>query len=137
TSTPTATPTPTASPTPSPSPTAAPSVTPCALVACSPPYPFTSLNPRTSIAFNESEVLRAFRMSMDAQCNPTTLQMFYNDEHAMTLGIREVQVITGNCGSSGSTTDYPFSPMASPGPTAQSAIPPVVGSTNQDGNQAG
>jgi hypothetical protein len=76
-------------------------------------------------------------MSMDAQCNPTTLQMFYSDEHAMTLGIREVEVITGNCGSNGSTTDYPFSPMASPGPTAQSAIPPVVGSTIESGDQAG
>jgi hypothetical protein len=75
-------------------------------------------------------------MSMDAQCNPTTLQMFYMDEHAMTLGIREVLVISGSC-SSGSTTDYPFSPMASPGPTAQSAIPPMVGSTIQDGDQAG
>jgi hypothetical protein len=44
-------------------------------------------------------------MSVDAQCNPTTLQMFYNDEHAMTLGIRQVQVITGNCGASSSATN--------------------------------
>ncbi len=60
--------------------------------------------------------------------------MFYNDEHAMTLGIRQVQVITGNCGASSSTTNYPISPMVTNPDDAQ---PPVVGSTIQDGDQAG
>ena len=110
-----------ATPTPH-SPTPTPTLTPCALAACSPPYPFVSGNPRTNIAFNESEVLRAFRMTVDANCNPQTLQMFYNDEHAMTLGIRQVQVITGNCGASTSTTNYPISPMVTA--TRMSAITP-------------
>ena len=39
-------------------------------------------------------MLRAFRMTVDANCIPETLQMFYNDEHAMTLGVRQVQVMT-------------------------------------------
>jgi len=43
-------------------------------------YPFTSANPRTSQAFNESGVLRSFKGSA------TNVQMYYNDEHAMTLG---------------------------------------------------
>ena len=48
--------------------------------ACVLGYPFTSSNPRTSVAFNESAVLRTFRGSA------SNIQMFYNDEHAMTLG---------------------------------------------------
>jgi hypothetical protein len=80
-------------------------------------------------------VLRAFKMSMDAHCNPTTLQMFYNDEHAMTLGIRQVQVTSASCGGSGSVTNYPFS--AGPTATPTCVMNPMVGSTIQDGDQAG
>ena len=73
-------------------------ITPCALASCTPPYPFVSENPRTNVAFNESEVLRGFRMAVDANCIPQTLQMFYNDEHAMTLGVNQVQVAS-SCGT--------------------------------------
>jgi hypothetical protein len=41
-------------------------------------------------------VLRAFRAVVDTNCTgaPGTLQMFYNDEHAMTLGVRQVNMTT-------------------------------------------
>ena len=106
-------------------------ITPCALASCTPPYPFVSENPRTNIAFNESEVLRAFRMTVDANCIPQTLQMFYNDEHAMTLGVNQVQVAS-SCGTT--TTSYPISLMLT---NPDSAIPPIVGSTIPSGDQAG
>src|SRR5215831_16790676 len=135
TATATFTPTPTATatftPTPSPTPTPTPTLTPCALASCTPPYPFVSGNPRTNIAFNESGVLRTFIMTVDANCFPQTLQLFYNDEHALTLGVRQVQVKT----SSGTiTTNYPVSMMVT---DPDSAISPLVGSTIPDGDQAG
>ena len=60
------------------------------LGACTPPYPFKSANPLTSIAFNESDVLRTNRVSVLTGCIPNQIQVFYNDEHALTLGIRQV-----------------------------------------------
>src|SRR5207244_287385 len=67
-------------------------VAPCVLG-----YPFTSKNPRTSVAFNESEVLRAFQ---PATVRPhERLKVFCNDEHALTLGVSKVLVKT----SSGTT----------------------------------
>ena len=127
--TPTATATATFTPTPTPTPT--PTSTPCQpLASCTPPYPFVSGNPRTNIAFNESEVLRAFRMVVDAACQgqPGTLQMFYNDEHAMTLGVRRTNVIT--CLGT-DTTNYPFS--AGPTATPTSVFNPQVGATEAQG----
>jgi hypothetical protein len=98
TNTPTSTPTntPTSTPTSTPTATPTPTFTPCgALGSCTPPYPFTSSNPRTSIAFNESEVLAAFRVTTTADgCTPLTLNMFYSDEHALTLGVRQTQTKT-------------------------------------------
>jgi hypothetical protein len=81
------------------------------------------------IAFNESEVLRAFRAVVDAACagQPGTLQMFYNDEHAMTLGVRRTQVTTC-AGTTG--TDYPVSMMVG---NPSSAIPPMTGATEAQG----
>jgi hypothetical protein len=56
--------------------------------ACSLGYPFPGNNPRTNVAFNESTVLKTFGVFGD----PTDpggqhLALFYNDEHAMTLGV--------------------------------------------------
>jgi hypothetical protein len=101
------------------------------LAACTPPYPFGSTNPLTSVVFNESEVLRAFTVSVTNDCFPTQIRLWYNDEHALTLGIRQVIVKT----ASGSVTNnYPITALpANPG----SAIDPLVGSTNQIGDQAG
>ena len=69
-------------------------------------YPYSSSNPLTSVVFNESEVLRAIQPSGSASSG--VVRLFYNDEHAMTLGVRSVVVTT----ASGSTsTDYPVSPL--------------------------
>jgi hypothetical protein len=84
--------------------------------------------------------MKAFRVTTSADaCTPLTVQVFYSDEHALTLGIRQIQV-KKTCGTTTgtTTTNYPISAMASPGPTAQSATNPAVGSTfNNGGDQDG
>ncbi len=94
-------------------------------------YPFNSSNPRTSVVFNESEVLRAFAPSLAGPGD--TIKVWYNDEHALTLGIRQTQekvskTVTNVLGN------YPI--------TALAAVPsgttnPAVGSTLTSGDQAG
>ena len=72
-------------------------------------YPYASSNPLTNVDFNESEVLRAIRPTIDASGGVVSL--LYNDEHAMTLGVRQV-VVTG---AGAGTSNYPVSPLtASP-----------------------
>jgi len=107
----TPTPTATATFTPTPTPSATATFTPCgALGSCTPPYPFTSGNPRTSVAFNESEVLAAFRVTTTNDgCTPVTLNMFYSDEHALTLGVRQTQ--TKTCAGITVNSVCPVSPM--------------------------
>jgi len=58
-------------------------VSPCTLG-----YPVTTSNPRTKVTFNENVMLRKFGVFTD-QGDPTAqhLALFYNDEHAMTLGV--------------------------------------------------
>jgi len=84
-------------------------------------------------------VQKAYRVTTTVDlCTPLTVQVFYSDEHALTLGIRQVQVKQSCNGStSTTTTNYPVTPMASPGPTAQSANNPQAGSQIQSGDQAG
>jgi hypothetical protein len=102
-----------------------------ALSACTPPYPFSSTNPLTSIAFNESSVLKTSRVSVVTGCVATRIQLFYNDEHAMALGVRQVNVKTS---SGTTTTNYPIAPLTTnPG----SVTNPAVGSTIASGDQAG
>ena len=56
-------------------------------------YPDSSNLPRSGVLFNESTVLRAFspvsggvtRVGLGLQ-----VKMWYNDEHALTLGVRRV-----------------------------------------------
>ena len=92
-------------------------------------YPFASSNPRTSIAFNESEALRAFSPNVAGATD--TLKVWYADEHALTLGIRQVIVKT----SSGiNTSDYPIELLSS---VPDSAVNPAVGTTALTGDQAG
>jgi hypothetical protein len=92
-------------------------------------YPYASTNPLTSTVFNESDVLRAIRPA--GSWPNGIVQMFYNDEHALTLGVRQVVVKSG----AGTTmTDYPVTPLASdPG----SAISPQTGSNVLAGDQSG
>ncbi|MGZ5528065.1 MAG: hypothetical protein ACXWJB_05280, partial [Limisphaerales bacterium] len=101
------------------------------LSACTPPYPFSSTNPLTSIAFNESEVLRTAKVSVVSGCMPGTIQIFYNDEHAMSRGISQITVKT----KTGTTvSNYTVSPLPSnPG----AATNPAVGSQITSGNFAG
>jgi hypothetical protein len=102
----------------------APNPCPCALG-----YPFSSTNPRTSILFSESEVLRAFSPNVAGPND--TLKVWYNDERALTLGIRRVIVKTK---SGSTTTDYP---IALPDTLPDTAVNPLIGSTLLTGDQAG
>ena len=70
-------------------------------------YPTITSNPLTSTVFNENDVLRAIRPS--GSWPNGVVQMFYNDEHAMTLGVRQVAV-KSSAGTT--TTDYPVTALA-------------------------
>jgi hypothetical protein len=86
--------------------TCTPGVQGSAVVDCG--YPYASTNPLTSITFSEDEVLRAIEPAGGAPLG--IVRLFYNDEHALTLGVRQVVVTT----ATGTTmTDYPVSPLAS------------------------
>jgi hypothetical protein len=50
---------------------------------CTLGYPDSSHNPRSSAVFNESSTLAAFSTNASA----TTIQAWYTDEHALTLGV--------------------------------------------------
>jgi hypothetical protein len=92
-------------------------------------YPYSSSDVLTSVVFNEDEVLRAIAPSGTASAG--VVRLFYNDEHAMTLGVREVVVKT----SGGSTTtDYPVSALTSDPGTVTS---PQTGSNILAGDQSG
>jgi hypothetical protein len=92
-------------------------------------YPATTSNPLTATAFNENDVLRAIRPA--GSWPNGVVQMFYNDEHALTLGVRQVAVKT----SSGTTTmDYPVTALATdPG----SSTNPQTGTNALVGDQSG
>ena len=65
-------------------------------------YPFASANPLTDILFNESTVLAAIVPSGGYPF--ASIQLFYNDEHAMTLGVNEAII-------NGVSTMFPVSPL--------------------------
>src|SRR5262249_11404330 len=96
-------------------------------------YPFPSDNPRTSIVFSENEVLRAFGSN---NLGPgDTIKMWYNDEHALLLGIR--RVIVKSAGGT-TTNDYPVTPLgAGCGPAGCRPITRDVGTPADTGDQAG
>jgi hypothetical protein len=80
-------------------------------------YPYPSSNPLTNIAFNESTVLKA------ANLDTTNgyFELWYSDEHALALGVRQVNVKTA---TGTTTTNYPITPLGSnPG----SAVNPTLG----------
>ncbi|HXU04565.1 MAG TPA: hypothetical protein VN903_26565, partial [Polyangia bacterium] len=95
-------------------------------------YPYASTNPLTSTVFNENEVLRAIRPA--GSWPNGIVQMFYNDEHALTLGVRQVAVKTGAGATGTMTTDYPVTPLAV---NPSSALNPNVGTTALAGDQSG
>ena len=61
-------------------------------VPCSVGYPYASTNPLTSVVFNESEILRAYNTNVTGIAD--TIRLWYNDEHALALGVRRVNVKT-------------------------------------------
>jgi hypothetical protein len=65
-------------------------------------YPFASSNALTDILFNESTVLAAIVPSGGYPF--ASIQLFYNDEHAMTLGVHKTVI-------NGVSTDFPVSPL--------------------------
>jgi hypothetical protein len=147
TATATATPTSTATATPTATPIATP--TPCTLSACTAPYPFVSNNPQTNVAFNESTVMRGFRISTSTDgCTPKSIQVFYNDEHALTLGVRQVSTKVGknttattyevsdlSTGANPTATPTPGGPKPPKNPPANpgSATNPDVGASVAEG----
>jgi VCBS repeat-containing protein len=91
-----------------------------------PLYPYGLAPSFTSVIFNESEVLRAFAASSDGK-----VIAWYNDEHALTLGVRQVNIKN----SATQTLSYPADGLLGrPNFTAMSGNPasttdPAVGWT--------
>ena len=96
------------------------------LTDCGYPMGTTGL---AAVVFNESTVLEAV---VPSGGEPTaTIAVFYNDEHAMTLGVRQV-VLMSAAGSM--MTDFPVSPLPSdPG----SVTDPMLGTTMITGDNSG
>jgi len=92
-------------------------------------YPYTGNNPLTSTVFNESGVLRAIQPS--GSWPNGVVSMFYNDEHALTLGVRSVVVKSA---SGSTTTDYPVSALAASPSTVTN---PQTGTNLLSGDQSG
>jgi hypothetical protein len=92
-------------------------------------YPAAAGSPLAAVAFSEDEVLRAIEGVGGAPSG--IVRMFYNDEHAMTLGVRSVAVKT----AAGTTmTDFPVTALATdPG----SAIDPKTGTNDLIGDNCG
>lgn len=92
-------------------------------------YPFASGNVLTNVVFNESEVLRAIEPAGSAPVG--IVRVFYNDEHALTLGVRQVVVKS----ATGTTTrDFPVSLLPSDPGTATN---PQTGSNELVGDISG
>jgi hypothetical protein len=92
-------------------------------------YPSTSASPLTSVTFNEDEVLRAIQPAISGSMG--VVRAFYNDEHALTLGVRSVVVKT----ASGATTSD-FAVTALPA-VPSSATSPRTGTNDLVGNTSG
>ncbi len=105
-------------------------------------YEYQSSNPLTNLEFNENEVLRAFRPNIAFKDG--TVQMFYNDEHTLTLGISQVSVKTAG-GTTVTNCALSAFPGASPpcdpvpgvnGGFACHVVNPDVGTTANPSNPA-
>ncbi len=100
--------------------------------ACALGYPNSDNLPRSAVDFNESEVLRAFDPG-EMQCGVGggTIKLWYNDEHALTLGVRRVIVK-----SASGTTLKDFEVTGTPGAPA-CVDHPKVGTTDETGDFSG
>ncbi len=102
---------------------------------CALGYPNNNNLPRSAVLFNESEVLRVISPG-PTNCGlaPAYIKMWYNDEHAMLLGVRQVRVKVAN--NVYHTTDFPISTYTAP-PLANGTTNPLVGSTVNSGYLSG
>jgi hypothetical protein len=83
-----------------------------------------------AVVFNEGTVLEGIVPSGGAPL--ATISVFYNDEHALTLGVRQVIVMEANGGTT--MTDFPVSPLPSdPG----MVVNPMLGTTMLTGDNSG
>ena len=107
-----------------------PTSSPCVL-----PYPLADVYyPRSSVAFNESEILRATDPGPNNTCattTPTQVKLWFNDEHPFTLGVRQVIVKTS---SGTTTTNYPVTTF---GGVASTVSNPSFGTTIDGGDKSG
>ena len=106
---------------------------PC--LSCLVTYPDSTAVPRSTVAFSESDCLvGAFPGPMNCgAATPPQIKLWYNDEHAMTLGVRRVNIKT----NSGTTsTDYAIAPHPS-GSAGGYVDNPAVGTTQQFGYASG
>jgi hypothetical protein len=110
----------------------------CTVTNCQMTYPFSSSDPRTSVVFNESDVLSVFTPQGGIAAGPgnpgVTIKLWYNDEHALTLGVGQVTVTT-KAGTT--TTSYDLAPLCATPASGCSAAGPQVGTLVLDGDQAG
>jgi hypothetical protein len=92
-------------------------------------YPMTGGTALASVVFNEDGVFRAIQPA--GGWPNGIVRVFYNDEHALTLGVRSVVVKSA---SGTTTTDFPVSALTTdPG----SVTNPLVGTTMLSGSQSG
>jgi hypothetical protein len=102
------------------------------LVPCTISYPSGTAPALSSVVFNESDTMVSF--------GPTyvlphgTIKAWYSDEHALTLGVRRVDVVTA---TGTTTTDYPFTPYTGSKIAVSQEGPLPVGTTALTGDQAG
>ena len=96
-------------------------------------YPFTSPVARTSVIFNESEVLR--RLEPKIATLGDTIRMWYSDEHAMLLGIRSAAIRSaGGQTTTQSSTVSPFVPVfPAARPVSNSVDHPLTGLSEAQG----
>jgi hypothetical protein len=93
-------------------------------------YPMTTGSSLAKVTFSENEVFRAIQIAGGAPQG--IIRLFYNDEHAMTLGVRQVVVKTA--ASMMMTMDYPLSPLTM---DPDSVTDAKLGTTALDGDQSG
>jgi hypothetical protein len=98
--------------------------TPTVLNTSSSDYPLAGATGRPAIVFNESDVLRA--ATFDAATGK--LNVFYNDERALTLGVSSVTIKTA---TGSTTTSYTVTPMGTTNPSTATNV--QTGATEAQG----
>ena len=107
---------------------------PNSCITCALGYPDNSNLPKSAVTFSENEVLRAMEPSPN-NCGILeggTIKLWYNDEHAMTLGVRSVVIKRAN--GTSYTTNYPITAYGGT-PTCSSSL--LFGTTATTGGQNG